>query len=315
MIFMKRYSLLFIACLFSLCCLSGNRLVFTPQWVVQAQFVGYYVALEKGFYTRAGLDVVIEHTTPSNPCVNLLKDGRSQFVTLDLVSAMKFYDEGLRLVNVMQTSHICPLMLISRKPIKSVKDLQGKRVGHWKAGFSELGFILDKERGLNIEWIPFLENMNLFISGAIDATLAMSYNEYFQLIMAGRRLKDSQLLFFSDLGYDVPGDGLYVTESFYKKHRNEVLKFVEASRRGWEWAYAHPEEALEIVMRMIKRYEKGTNRRAQRWMLEQMLNGLSKKASNNRTYVLDEGGFALANRLLYDNGFIRHKISYKDFAK
>ena len=66
---------------------------------------------------------------------------------------------------------------------------------------------------------------------------------------------------------------------------------------------------------MARTYEKGTNRRAQRWMLEQMLNGLSKKASDNRTYVLDEGGFALANRLLYDNGFIRHKISYKDFAK
>ena len=79
-----------------------------------------------------------------------------------------------------------------------------------------------------------MSHTNLFISGAIDATLAMSYNELYQLIMSGQRLKKEQLMYMRNIGCNVPEDGLYVTRQFYKTHKTEVDKFVRASKKGWE---------------------------------------------------------------------------------
>jgi NitT/TauT family transport system substrate-binding protein len=89
-------------------------------------------------------------------------------------------------------------------------------VGYWQSGFSELPFAMDKKFGLGIQWIPFISNINLYISGAIDATLAMSFNELFQLRMAGQRIKKEQLLYMRDIGYNVPEDGVYVTLDYYR---------------------------------------------------------------------------------------------------
>ena len=63
----------------------------------------------------------------------------------------------------------------------------------------------------------------------------------FQLKMAGQRIKDEQLLYMRDIGYNVPEDGGYVTAEFYRKHKDLVTKFAEATRKGWEWAVEHPD--------------------------------------------------------------------------
>ena len=57
---------------------AQTRVVFTPQWTAQSQFAGYYVALEKGFYKSAGLDVEIVHPSASYPVVNRIKYGHRQ---------------------------------------------------------------------------------------------------------------------------------------------------------------------------------------------------------------------------------------------
>ena len=165
-------------------CLSGMaqpQIVFTPQWTAQAQFAGFYVAMAKGFYKEAGLNVLIEHSSPSNPCINRLENGSSQIITLQLLSAMRYINEGIPLINVMQILQTNSQMIVSQKPIKSVQDLKGKRIGCWKVGFSEQAYLLDRQYHLDIEWIPFFQHVNLFLSKAIDATMAQSYNEFFQL--------------------------------------------------------------------------------------------------------------------------------------
>ena len=72
-------------------------------------------------------------------------------------------------------------VIVSQKPLKSVQDLKGKYVGCWKAGFSELAYSMDKQYKIGIKWIPFVSHVNLFVSKAIDATMAQDYNELFQL--------------------------------------------------------------------------------------------------------------------------------------
>jgi NitT/TauT family transport system substrate-binding protein len=294
---------------------AQTRLVFTPQWTAQAQFAGFYVADAKGFYKEAGLNVSIEHPSSSNPNINRLKMGQCQFITLHLVSAMKFIDEGIQLVNISQHFQQNTQMIVSHKPLKGIESLRGMKIGHWKSGFSELAFSMNNRYNLNIQWVPFISHINLYISNAIDATMAMSYNEYFQLKIAGQKIQKDQTLYFRDIGYNVPEDGVYTTASFYKSHKQEVEKFAEATRKGWEWAYQNPEETLDIVMMYCQANNVATNRVVQEWMLQECLKVLSNKNTGKRTYTLDPKGLDLANQLMTEGGVIKKNIPYQQITQ
>lgn len=313
---MKRVTIIAVL----MCCLSGSasaqqQIVFTPQWTAQAQFVGFYVAEAKGFYRNAGVNVRIQHPSPSNPCINQLMEGQSQLITLQLMSAMRIINEGTPLINVMQVLQNNSQMIVSHKPLKSIQDLKGKRVGCWKAGFVELPHILNRHEHLNIEWVPFISHVNLFISKAIDATTAQSYNELFQLKMAGQRFQNSQLIYLKDIGYNIPEDGVYVTADYYKTHKAEVDKFVKASQQGWEWAAKHPQEALDIVMEVCKKNGINTNRLAQRWMLKEILEQTKDSKTGKITFRLDPDALTLANRLMLTNDYLKQAITYSQITK
>lgn len=311
----KRLFTILIAIATCVVVLGQEEMVFTPQWTAQAQFAGYYVALEKGFYKREGLKVHIEHPYASNSCINMLKRGECQLITQPLISAIRQIDKGLHLVNLQQTSQNNSEMIISNRPIKSIKSLNGLRIGHWKAGYSELAFIMAQQHGLRIEWIPFVQNVNLFISGAIDATMAMSYNEYFQLRMSGIKIPNDHMFCFADYGYNIPEDGLYVTADYYATHKTAVDKFVKATREGWEWAAAHPEETLEIVMKMTKIDDVKTNKLVQRWMLNDFLKNMTNKKTGKRSYRLTPEALELANKLLLMSNSIKKPVTYQQITQ
>jgi NitT/TauT family transport system substrate-binding protein len=196
-----------------------------------------------------------------------------------------------------------------------VKSLSGLRVGHFRNGTSELAFAMDKQYDLNIEWVPFLSHTNLYVSGAIDATLAMSYNELFQLKLAGQRIKPNQILRLGDMGYDVPEDGLYVTANYYRRHKAEIDKFAKATQKGWEWVAAHPDEALDIVMLYIQQNGIASNRISQEWMLKECIKLIADKKTGKRNYRLEPKSLELANRILCDNNIISKPITYKQITQ
>ena len=315
---MNKYQLwLCTALVFCFACVvnAQPKLVFTPQWTAQSQFVGFYVASSMGYYQEAGLDVVIRHPAASKPSIDYLTEGESQFITLNLVTAMNLIDDGIPLVNVLQMSQQNNLLIVSHTPLNGKESLRGKKVGHWKSGFSELPFAMDKKYGLGIQWVPFVSNINLYISGAIDAALAMSYNEFFQLKMAGQRIKKEQLLYMRDIGYNVPEDGVYVTADFYRKHKDLAIKFAEATRKGWEWAVAHPEEALDIVMITMRQTGTAGNMIAQDWMIKEILRQLADKDTGKRSYRLEPKSVELANRILLESGYLKKEITYHQITQ
>lgn len=289
---------------------AQQKVVFTPQWTAQSQFAGYYVALEKGFYQEAGLDVTIVHPSASNSAINQLKNGTTDFVTMQLQQAMIEMDNGLELVNILQTMQNSGLLIMPRhEKISSINDLKGKRVGIWKVGFGDYALMVDKERNLEIEWIPFVQNINLFIAGVIDATLAMSYNELLQIRAAGYDI--STAITLADEGYNYPEDGLYVSKDFLKKNPQTVKAFAEASRQGWEWAREHPEETLEIVMEQTRCNNIATNKTHQRWMLEEILRLNKDPESGKATYTLKSDPVRRLSDLLIRHGLIKNPVTYE----
>ena len=306
---------LFLFCLLSALLVRGyaQQITFTPQWMPQSQFAGYYAALENGYYAEAGLDVTIKHPSASYSSMSMLKDGTANIITAELIGAMMATDKELRLVNLLQTTQHSTLVLISRiKEVRQMADLAGRRVGTWRAGFSEIPHIIDDEQQLGIEWVQFTNPLNLYISGAIDAALAKSYNEQVLFAMAG--ITPGSVISFADMGYDFPEDGLYVTEAFYNKYPEQCRLFAEASRKGWEWVRSHRDEALDIVMRHVKAEKVPTNVYNQKWMLDAVLQEQEDVKGEAPSYSLSVDAFNQLNAALLKHGYITKPVVYNRFV-
>ncbi len=289
-------------------------LVFTPQWTAQAQFAGYYVAEAKGFYQEAGVDVRIEHPSPTQPAMARLRRGECQAITLQLCQAMEMADEGARLVNILQTSMNNGMVIVSARGMDPLTQ-KGAKVGIWSVGFGQLAICMSTQEHLDYDWVRFAQNMNLFIAGALDATLAMSYNEYYQLLQAGLEISEENVYRFCDHGYNVQEDGLYMTRAYYLKHQDQARRFAEASRRGWEWAAEHPEEALDIVVDYGERAHIATNRVMQRLMLQEILRLQVDRESGQREFRLRPDMVELASRLMVENRMLSREITYEELAQ
>ena len=308
----KRISLLFLLSAFFVCG-RAQQIIFTPQWTPQSQFAGYYAALENGYYAEAGLDVTIEHPTNSYSSMNMLMDGTANIITAELIRAMMATDKEVRLVNLLQTTQHSTLVLVSRiEEVHQMADLAGRRVGTWRAGFSEIPHMIDDDEHLGIEWVQFTNPLNLYISGAIDAALCKSYNEQVFFHMAG--ITPASILRFADMGFDFPEDGLYVTETFYKKYPEQCHLFAEASRKGWEWVRNNREEALAIVMKYVKAEKIPTNIYIQKWMLEAVLQEQEDVKGEAPSYSLSIDAFNRLNTLLLKYGYISKPIMYNRFV-
>ena len=118
---------------------------------------------------------------------------------------------------------------------------------------------------------------------------------------------------FSEIGFDYPEDGLYVTEEFYRKHPEQCRKFAEASRKGWEWVRNNREEALDIVMKYVKEENVPTNIYNQKWMLNTILEVQEDVKGNAPSYKLNIEDFNRLNELLIQYGYISKPVEYKGF--
>lgn len=292
---------------------QDETIVFTPQWTAQAQFAGYYVAEAKGFYREAGVKVKIEHPSTTQPAMARMRKNQCQATTLQLCQAMEIVDEGIPLVNILQTSMNNAMVIVSAKKQDPLTQ-KGARVGIWSVGFGQLAICMSIKDHLNYEWVRFAQNINLFVAGALDAMLAMSYNEYYQLVQAGIEMTDKNVYRFCDHGYNVQEDGVYMERSYYLKHKDQARRFAQASRKGWEWAAQHPEETLDIVMQYVNKNGIATNRVIQRLMLKEVLRLQVDRESKKREFRLRPDMVQRASTLMLENQMLSRDITYKELV-
>ena len=285
--------------------------VLTTAWIAQSQFAGYYIAKEKGFYREVGLNVIIQHPSLTSSAFNRLKTEQCDAAMFSMMSAMDFISQGIPLVNIFQDSMNSSNILVSRWDTDPLK-MKGKKVAIFNSDPNYLTFIMSKKEGMNYEWIRFTSNINLFLSGAVDATMVVSYNEYYQLIQAGYKLSEENLYRFSDHEYNIQENGVYVKRKYFKNHRETYRKFAQASRKGWEWAAAHQKEALDIVMKYVRRYNTPTNHVMQRLMLEEILRLQINHETKQREFRVRQDMVEKASRLMVEAGMLRRPVTYKE---
>ncbi len=252
---------------------SQNKLVFTPHWIPQAQFAGYYVAQEQGFYKEEGLDVEIVHPSASVNALKFLKEGKSDIISLFLISGLDAYQKGDELVNIAQISQHSAIMFVTKKSsgISSLEYFQGKKVGIWRSGFHEVPEAMLKSNGIEVEWIPILSTVNLFLLGGIDAMTVMWYNEFHQIYLSGLDMDELYTFFMSDYGYNVPEDGLYALKTTVENRKDDLSKFVQATMKGWEYAAANRKSTVDLVVKIMRDAKIPSNVAHQQWMLDKIL--------------------------------------------
>ena len=290
---------------------AAQTIVFTPQWTAQAQFAGYYVAAEKGFFREAGVQVVIKHPAATQSAMERLSQGHCQAITLQLCQALEEIDRGTPLINILQTSMNNAQVIVSARG-KNPLTQKGARVGIWNVDFGHLAYCMNIKDHLDYKWVRFAQDINLFVAGALDATLAMSYNEYYQLLQSGIKIEEKDVYRFCDHGYNVQEDGVYMKRDYYEAHRDEALRFARACRKGWEWAARHPEETLDIVMKYVELGHIATNRTMQRLMLKEILRLQVDRESKKREFRLRPDMVRLASRLMAENKMLSREIKYEE---
>src|SRR5277367_4690667 len=229
------------------------------KWVAQAQFAGYFVAKDKGFYKEAGLDVTINPGGPDVAPPQVIAGGGADVVVDWMPSALASREKGVQLVNISQTFKHSGLELVCRKDtgVKSPEDLKGKTVGIWYGGneypflnwMSKLGYKTDgSPDGVKVVKQGF--NVDPLLQKQADCISTMTYNEYWQVIDAGYKPEQLTVFNYTDEGVATLEDGLYVMEDKLKDPAfvDKMARFVKASMKGWDYARAHPEEVVKIVL-------------------------------------------------------------------
>ena len=229
------------------------------QWVTQAQFAGYYVALENGYYDEEGLDVTILPGGPDIAPPQVLAGGGADVMLNWMPSALAARERGLPVVNIAQPFVRSGLQLTcwADTGITEPADLAGRTIGVWFFGneypflswMSQLGIPTDgSEGGVTVLQQGF--NVDPLLQRQADCISTMTYNEYWQVIDAGVSPDELVTFKYEDQGVATLEDGIYVLEENLEDPDfvDRMERFVRASMQGWTWAVENPEEAAMIVL-------------------------------------------------------------------
>jgi NitT/TauT family transport system substrate-binding protein len=229
------------------------------KWVTQAQFAGYYVALDKGFYEEENLNVTIKPGGPDIAPAQVIAGGGADVVLDWMPSALASREKGLPLVNIAQPFKSSGMMLTCRKDagVETPADFKGKTLGVWFFGneypflswMSKLGYSTEGGAdGVTVLKQGF--NVDPILQGQAACVSTMTYNEYWQIIDAGLKPEELVVFKYEDQGVATLEDGMYVMEEKLADpaFADKMVRFVRASMKGWKYAEANPDEAAMIVL-------------------------------------------------------------------
>ena len=239
---------------------AADPLTLQLKWVTQAQFAGYYVAKDKGFYDEENLDVTIQPGGPDIAPTQVLAGGGADVTVEWMPAALAAREKGLPIVNIAQPFKSSGMMLTCLKEsgvTDPATDFKGKTLGVWFFGneypflswMAHLGVptaggadgVTVLKQGFNVD--PLLQKQAACIS-------TMTYNEYGQVLDAGLKPEDLVTFKYEDQGVATLEDGLYTLQATLDDPamQDRLVRFVRASMKGWKYAEENPEEAAGIVL-------------------------------------------------------------------
>ena len=285
-----------------------QEVVFNTSWYPQAQFAGYFVAAKKGFYERRGIKAKFIFSTFDMGVQKNLTDGKADLGIMWLHEGLMAHDKNDKIINIAQFIDTSNILIVSRK-----KDI--KSIGIWKPYLGFLKTYIHKAMSDSIEIVPLRDGNEAFIYGAVDAVTVMYYNEFNQLINSGIDTKDLYIHRLSDMGLLLPEDGVYCLRDYYEKNQKLCYDFIEASLEGWQYAFEHVDEAVQICFDYMKDANYYSNVTVQKLMLNTLKQITIEKKIGKNGYKLNKEAFNKMVKFLLKNGLIASEIKYEQFCE
>ena len=279
-------------------CDEVDEVTLQLQWFAQSQFAGYYVALDNGFYADQCLDVEILEGGVDIVPQQVLATGGAEFGLAWVPKALVSLEGGADIVNIAQVFERSGTLEVSLADsgIESPEDWAGKKVGNWGFGNEfELTAAISKFGVEDVELIAQDFTMNALLNGEIDASQAMIYNEYAQVLEAINpdtgelyQPEDLNVIDFNDIGTAMLQDAVWVNAEWIAQAGNEdiAVRFLTASFRGWVHCLDNFDSCVDVVLANGSTLGAGH----QEWQLNEIL-GLIFPATN---------GIGVMNTALWD---------------
>jgi NitT/TauT family transport system substrate-binding protein len=262
---------------------SLTKVTLQLKWVPQAQFAGYYAALDRGYYKAAGLDVTIKPGGPNIIPEQVVAGGGAQFGIDWLPSLLASRDQGTKLVNIAQVFARSGMTQITWKSsgIKTIKQMKHKKVANWLGGnqwdlfaaLTKYGIDPNSSKDVTIVQEPF--TMDFFVKHQVDSASAMTYNEIAMVLESknpatGKLFKrsDMNIIPFQNVGTAMLEDGMFATQSYLSSAANRKIatKFIGASLAGWIYCRDHVKSCVNITLKAGPTLPKGH----QTWMMNEI---------------------------------------------
>jgi NitT/TauT family transport system substrate-binding protein len=292
------------------------------KWVVQAQFAGYYAAVDQGFYEDEGLDVTIRAGGPDIVPEQVVLGGQAEFGIDWLDNLLATRDQGQGLVNIAQVFTRSGMTEVTWKDtgLDEITKLEGKKVGVWLGGNEHKLFAaltkngLDPQEDVDVVAQPF--DMNLFLNREVDAAAAMTYNELAQVLEVENpdtgelyTLDELNVFRMSELGTGALEDGIFVREDWISEEANQdvATRFLKASFRGWIFCRDNPDDCVDIVLENGPTLGEGH----QAWQMNE-INDLIWPAPLG-VGVMDPESFDITNQIATDYKIIKQPATEDAF--
>ncbi len=228
------------------------------QWFAQAQFAGYYAAVDQGFYEDEGLDVTILEGAVEIVPQQVVASGQAEFGIAWVPKALVSNEEGAGLVNIAQVFQRSGTLMVSwaDSGIDDPTDWAGRTVGNWGFGNEfELTAAIEKFNVENVNLVAQNFDMEALLNREIDAAEAMIYNEYAQVLEATNEAtgelyqpSDLNVIDFNEIGTAMLQDAIWVSEDWLADNEDNAEKFLRASFRGWIYCRDNPDDCVDIVL-------------------------------------------------------------------
>jgi NitT/TauT family transport system substrate-binding protein len=284
------------------------------KWVVQAQFAGFYAAVDQGFYEDEGLDVTIRAGGPDIVPEQVVLGGQAEFGINWLDSLLATRDQGQNIVNIAQVFARSGMTEVTWKDtgLDSIASLEGKKVGVWLGGNEHKLFAaltkngIDPQEDVDIVAQPF--NMDLLLNREVDAAAAMTYNELAQILETENpdtgelyTPDDLNVMRMSEQGTGALEDGIFVREDWIADSANQDVarRFLKASFRGWIYCRDNPDDCVSIVLENGPTLGEGH----QAWQMNEINDLIWPNTLG--IGVMDPAGFDLTNQIATDYDIIK----------
>ncbi|GAA5202244.1 ABC transporter substrate-binding protein [Microbacterium jejuense] len=234
------------------------------QWLPQAQFAGYYVAQEKGYFAEEGFDDV--EIIPSGGDIvpqDALVDGDVDFAIAWVPKVLGTLEAtGVELTDIAQVFQKSGTLQVSWKGdgITSVSDFEGKRIGSWGFGNEWEIFAAMAAEGLDSTTVSITTqdfSMNALLDRDVDAAQAMTYNEWAQILEVKNpdtgalyQPEDFDVVSYEDTEGAMLQDAVWADTERLKNdpaYADAAVRFLKAITKGWVYARDNAEESASIV--------------------------------------------------------------------